>query len=137
MGSSSQVFVSYGRVYPGSMFELYASGTSLDWSKWNSDITGGSMSPGVWTHVAATIMAGSLTLFLDGEQVASEPLYMYGTGGPTLFYMGALGVEASAGGYNLTGMLDEVTVYNRALTPAEIASIYAAGSAGKCRTSRP
>ena len=30
------------------------------------------------------------------------------------------------------GLLDEVSVYNRALTPSEIAAIYAAGSAGKC-----
>ena len=52
--------------------------------------------------------------------------------GPSLFYMRALGAESSAGRFNLTGMLDEITVYNRALTPAEIASIYAAGSAGKC-----
>ena len=32
----------------------------------------------------------------------------------------------------LTGMADEVTVYNRALSQAEIAAIHAAGSAGKC-----
>ena len=31
------------------------------------------------------------------------------------------------------GVIDEVCIYNRALSPAEIASIYAAGSAGKCK----
>ena len=33
----------------------------------------------------------------------------------------------------MNGLLDEVTIYNRALTGAEVASIFAAGSAGKCR----
>jgi hypothetical protein len=30
------------------------------------------------------------------------------------------------------GMVDEVSIYNRALSPDEIAAIYNAGSAGKC-----
>jgi hypothetical protein len=30
--------------------------------------------------------------------------------------------------------VDEVTVYNRALTAGEISAVYGAGAAGKCRT---
>ena len=30
------------------------------------------------------------------------------------------------------GAIDEVSLYDRALTPADVASLYAAGSAGKC-----
>lgn len=33
------------------------------------------------------------------------------------------------------GELDEVSVYNRALTPQEIAAIFAAGRAAKCKPS--
>jgi hypothetical protein len=31
------------------------------------------------------------------------------------------------------GEIDEVTVYNRALLPSEIAAIFLAGQAGKCK----
>jgi hypothetical protein len=34
----------------------------------------------------------------------------------------------------LDGLVDEVSIYNRVLSPAEIHSIYSAGSAGKCHT---
>ncbi|HYO60010.1 LamG-like jellyroll fold domain-containing protein [Archangium sp.] len=32
------------------------------------------------------------------------------------------------------GLIDEVTLWNRVLTPSEVASLYRAGSAGMCRT---
>src|SRR5207237_30891 len=35
--------------------------------------------------------------------------------------------------HKLKGNLDEVSIYNRALSASEIASIYGAGSAGKCK----
>jgi hypothetical protein len=34
--------------------------------------------------------------------------------------------------YFFNGLLDEVSIYNRALTASEIQAIYAAGSGGKC-----
>ena len=34
---------------------------------------------------------------------------------------------------NLTGLLDEVSLYNRALSASEIAAIYSAGGSGKCK----
>src|SRR5439155_27206411 len=34
----------------------------------------------------------------------------------------------------LNGQLDEVDIFNRALTDAEVLSIYTAGGAGKCRS---
>lgn len=33
----------------------------------------------------------------------------------------------------MDGELDEVSIYNRALSPQEIAAIFAAGQAGKCK----
>lgn len=38
------------------------------------------------------------------------------------------------GGEQFLGLIDEVTLYNRALAAAEIQSIFNAGSAGKCKT---
>jgi uncharacterized delta-60 repeat protein len=42
-------------------------------------------------------------------------------------------IGAVGGGFqNFAGRIDEVTIYNRALTPSEIQAIFNAGSAGKC-----
>ena len=40
-------------------------------------------------------------------------------------------------GYRFAGRLDEISVYNRALSSNEIAAIYNAGSSGKCYTPTP
>jgi len=42
-------------------------------------------------------------------------------------------LDASATLFASNAIIDEVTVYDRALSPAEIQSIFAAGSAGKCK----
>jgi hypothetical protein len=35
------------------------------------------------------------------------------------------------------GLLDEISIYNRALASNEVAAIYSAGSSGKCKGSVP
>jgi len=40
--------------------------------------------------------------------------------------------QAEGIGY-VNGLMDEMTIYNRALSGAEIAAIYSAGGAGKCK----
>jgi hypothetical protein len=90
------------------------------------------MSIGVWTHIAATSRAGTITLFENGEPVANQALSPYDTPAGTTFFIGGQGLDPQGKMDRLTGMADEVTVYDRALSQREIASIYAAGSAGKC-----
>ena len=87
-----------------------------------------------WTHVAIVYQNHQPTLYVNGVLVrtglvsttASYPLTSLGEGGsgPALDY-----------GY-YAGLLDEVSIYNRALSASEIATIYNAGSAGKCRLPR-
>jgi alpha-tubulin suppressor-like RCC1 family protein len=50
-----------------------------------------------------------------------------------------IGTSGQPDPYNgkLAGIIDEPSIYNRALTPNEISAIYAAGSAGKCTSSTP
>jgi Concanavalin A-like lectin/glucanases superfamily len=133
--SLTEMFAQYGTFgTTGAAFALFTYGTpSLYWSQWGSSFTGGSISLGVWTHVAATSASGTITLFQDGRAVASQALFPYDTPAGTTFYIGGQGPDPEQKVDRLTGMADEVTVYNRALSPAEIAAIHAAGSAGKCR----
>lgn len=129
-----EMFAEYGEDgTAGGTFEVFTWGTpAINWSQWGGDFSGGSMSIGVWTHVAATSTAGTITLFQNGVQVASQALFPYNTPAETMIHIGGVGLAPEGVDHHLTGMMDEVTVYNRALTPAEIASISAAGSAGKC-----
>lgn len=86
----------------------------------------------VWVHVAATYDGTTIRLYRDGAQVASSPM----AGGLAVnaksFLIGR--TEGGSVGPNFwKGSIDELSVYGRALSPAEIAAIHGAGSAGKCR----
>jgi hypothetical protein len=79
---------------------------------------------GVFHHVAGTYDGGLMRLFLDGAPVGA--LLVSGT------VAAGEWVNFSSMDEPLDGLLDEVTIYDRALTAAEIQAIFEAGSAGKC-----
>ncbi len=86
---------------------------------------------GVWHHVAATYDGTNIALYINGEVedsgVAPFPLdydttpLFIGTTGTWQPYLNMFG-----------GMIDEVSIYSRALSSNEIAAIYSAGAYGKC-----
>lgn len=86
-----------------------------------------------WTHFAATYDGLALRMYINGiceSQVAYNQGIFPGT---EALAIGAAGVFA--GGEVLSpfaGLIDEVAVYNRALSASEIAGIYKAVSLGKC-----
>ncbi len=80
---------------------------------------------GVFHHVAGTYDGSDMRLYLDGVEVGSHPIS--GTVGP------GYGVELSSQVETLDGLLDEVEIYDQALSASEILAIYEAGSAGKCK----
>ncbi len=49
----------------------------------------------------------------------------------------SIGTEGAGAGAKFKGIIDEVTLYSRALTTGEINAIYLAGSGGKCYTNTP
>jgi glucose/arabinose dehydrogenase/PKD repeat protein len=76
-----------------------------------------------WTHVAGTYDGLQLRLFINGTQVASVPRT-----GSYQVSTGALWIGGNAiYGEHFRGKLDDVRIYNRALTPAEIQQDMAAG----------
>jgi hypothetical protein len=83
-----------------------------------------------WHHVAATLKGGSISTYLDGTLVDYAATFTINTsaGGPILIGGGVPGNDPCW----LTGDVDEVAVYTRALTGDEIQGIFDAGSAGKC-----
>ena len=88
---------------------------------------------GVWYHVATTYDGNQLTLYVNGvaeaSAIAGFPLD-YGTEPVFIGTTGVPGVYINM----FAGIIDEASIYNRALASNEIAAIYNAGSAGKCTT---
>jgi hypothetical protein len=92
---------------------------------------------GEWTHVAA-VYDGNATagqkikFYVNGQSMAAT--YFSGVGGTpeTNSVDTLIGKHPVYPSFN--GLIDEVEIFNRALSQAEIQAIYNAGSAGKCRS---
>jgi hypothetical protein len=85
---------------------------------------------GVWHHAAVTFAQnGSSILYLDGQQVAAgvTPAFNFAANSQLL-----IGRVHDSFWDQFRGQFDEFDIYNRVLSPSEIAAIYNAGSAGKC-----
>jgi alpha-tubulin suppressor-like RCC1 family protein len=89
------------------------------------------ISTGAWYHVAAIRGSNFVQLYVNGalerqtnitfsQDYGNFPLY-FGTSGQTYW------------DHKLKGNLDEVSLYDRALASNDIAAIFLAGSAGKCK----
>lgn len=89
---------------------------------------------GAWTHVAMTYEAegGILAIYVNGvadtNGAVASPGALMATTQP--LQIGGLG-DPQAPAYLLTGSVDELTLYGRALGASEIQAIYDAGAAGK------
>lgn len=109
-------FGSFGQTY-----QLGTSGSTLFFSQWGQAVFGPSLQTGQWYHVAVTNVGNSVTLYLDGVAVATGTLPINTPAG-TEFLAGARPPINIPG--SLQGQVDDIQVYDRALTPLEIQSIY-------------
>lgn len=89
--------------------------------------SGFSPAPGVWYHVAGTSDGTNAVVYVNGIPAATYPVEPNYVGNTTGLRIGS---SVCCGEY-FPGLVDEVSIYNRPLTAAEIASIYNAGPAGK------
>jgi hypothetical protein len=81
-----------------------------------------------WHHVAVTKSASAVVFYLDGSgstAAAFSPVFSFGTSA-------AIGARGDNSSRSFAGVIDEMSVYGRALTAAEIQAIYSAGASGKC-----
>jgi hypothetical protein len=86
---------------------------------------------GTWYHVAAARGSNYLQLYVNGQLIGQTNVSFPQDYGTLPLYFGTSG--QSYWDHKLAGKLDEVALYNRALSGAEIGAIYAAGSSGKCK----
>lgn len=118
----------------GQLSFILADGTA---SSFTFPSTPGFVGDGNWHHVAVSVTRNSATglvLYVDG--VASPPFDPTPRSG-SISNTAPLRVGGPCPGFSsathFRGNIDEVEIFNRALTAAEVQAIYNAGSSGKCR----
>jgi hypothetical protein len=110
--------------------EQYQNTKQVGFTKWGiADYYFNYVAPtNTWIHLAFVGTASNIKLYVNGTaqdtnaNTMSLPRRQLGNDIPGRFNK------------PLKGLLDEVSLYNRALSAAEIASIFNAGAEGKCRT---
>lgn len=88
---------------------------------WQSVATPRSIKPGEWVHVTGTFdgEAGELVIYLNGKEVRKTD----GQPGRIPPVSAAIAVGVRDGGAYLTGALDDIRIYDRALGPVAIAPL--------------
>jgi hypothetical protein len=85
---------------------------------------------GKWHHIAATYDGSVKRLYRDGVEIGSAPKTGRINSSATDRQLIGEGPDHIVD--HFYGLVDELAIFDRALSPAEIQSIYDAGSSGKC-----
>ena len=93
----------------------------------NEVVTGRQLPLNTWTHLTGTFDGSTYRFYINGTLAGTAP----GTLGPTNNAPLRIGTSGTCLGF--VGLIDEVELFNRALSQQEIQAIVNAGSAGKCK----
>jgi hypothetical protein len=92
---------------------------------------------GEFSHLAATWDGSAMKLFVNGSPAGEMVVDRAPAAANCPFYIGGWSDACGFNGGFLHGVIDELSLYNRALSAAEIAAIHTAGSYGKCPPKPP
>ncbi len=76
---------------------------------------------GEWQHVAVTFDGSTTTMYIDGESVGTSTVFSFG---PKTDAHVVFGAVESSGSNPFNGVIDEVRIYNRALSADDITELY-------------
>jgi hypothetical protein len=125
-------------IYVGTNGVLYA---QLFWGTGSPLVSTNLVNDGEFHHVVVTYDGALEELYFDGTLIGSTAFTQEGYS--TLYYYeigtGYTGGWDGASGdwFPFTGVIDEPSLYNRALSAVEVAALFNAGSAGKCAPPGP
>ena len=125
---SASLLASYGT--PGNYGQVYSlavGSAGVYASTWGRSVLGPTLQLDRWYHIAVTNVGRSFRLYVDGSQVALGDMDV-ATPNNTNFKIGR---QQGGNDNKIDGKVDEVSVYDRALSDAEIQGIYNAGGSGK------
>jgi len=123
-------FLGKGRIGARDFFVFAVSSASGQPVELDSVVT---VTTNLWYHVAGMRGSNFLQLYVNGQFDSQTNVSFPQDYGTNALYFGSSG--EAYWDRKLKGALDEVSLYNRALSSNEVAAIYAAGSQGKCQAS--
>lgn len=109
---------------PGWQFWTGNGNTTADVTAWNR-AHGGVATAGTWYYLVGVATAGLTSLYVDGAFAGSEAGTVVGLDGNTPVGIGVYANENGTVGAGVGGDVDEVAIFDRALTAGEIAARYA------------
>lgn len=117
--------------------QKFAFGIGNVYANWNTNVvvSNNNFTAGNWYHVAATYDGYTMKLYVNGQLEGTKSLVTNITYDNTPWTIGSTASHIRAVGYPRTfnGIIDEVEIFDRALSTKEIQRIYNAGSYGKCK----
>jgi len=122
LSSPYQIFV----LPTGVLWTAISDGTTLNFVS-----TGSALPVGTFTHIAVTADGSDIKIYIDGQFVTSTPQSVTPFANSIPLQIGSLS-NAIPANY-LNGVIDELEIFNTALSASDIQSIFDAGSAGKCQ----
>ncbi|UCF42271.1 MAG: LamG domain-containing protein, partial [Planctomycetota bacterium] len=130
----------YGTINDGEIGFRVSDGTSRDLIKTNNTYNDGD-----WHHLAAVRTgtgSANLNIYVDGVDVSTSSLLDEGAVGISNSYDLSIGAKYDAGHTNvwenfLDGVIDEVAIWDRALTGGEIRQIWEEGLGGRAYNPEP
>ena len=130
--STDSTLIQYGTSADNNLFGLITSGTSpgkLYFQGYNNDLSGiTDILADTWYHAALTYDGTTVSLYLDGQ----EEDYMSPVTLDTVIDADGFLIGGGPGLPSWEGLIDEVKIFNRALSEQEILTSYYAESIGMC-----
>jgi hypothetical protein len=131
--TTESAIVQYGTASYSQMFGLITSMNApgkLYFYGHGIDLAGTTtIQPDTWYHGAVTYDGTTIGLYVNGQMEASTTISLN-----TTLDMNGVTIGYRNDSSRWQGAIDEVGIFNRALTAEEIEAIYSAGSAGKCKS---
>lgn len=107
------------RASSGHAYQFYSTSNKLNYNNGTIVQSTGTISTGSWTHVAVTFNAGSVNFYINGSSAGTATA---ASSNPTNTEAVTIG-RAYNGNY-FNGKIDEVVVFNSALSASDITLIY-------------
>jgi hypothetical protein len=133
VGTNFWIFGASGTNYGDRIYILVGTSGLIGWTFIDNTLSGkGLNSPsqlvvGTWTHLTFTLFNGTMTMYINGSQVATRSdAPMSGVVLDTQFSIAAL---AGGSGNNINAEFDDFRIYQSALTAAQVRSVYSSQGA--------
>lgn len=136
-GDDNGLFPYYVGVQPGGALVFHVASTTN-----SMDLVGPTIAPGTWTHFGAVLdnISGAMRLYVDGSpapvastNITFRPVVDLNPQDNPEVAIGSRGPAIGA----VAGQIDELTVYDRALSASEIGAVFRAGADGKSGPTDP